>query len=156
MRNTMMIVATLCGFAAAFSPRPALAIPTDAGASATVASPDHTNWICGVVDGLGRVHIQVAEEEKSETARQFLITGEMKERADITGDDLISIDDLVMLLAAWGNCPVWSELTCQGDLNGDNVVDFNDLSIMLTLLDMAIIPVIELPVENVKIVIQAG
>jgi len=52
---------------------------------------------------------------------------DLRAAADLTADGAIGMDDMLMLLSHWGNCPVWSELTCEGDLNGDNVVDIQDL-----------------------------
>ena len=45
---------------------------------------------------------------------------------DINADGLVDIDDLLLLLGAWGPC-----LGCPEDVNGDDVVDVNDLLIVL-------------------------
>jgi hypothetical protein len=42
--------------------------------------------------------------------------------ADLTGDDVVNVFDLLDLLAAWGPCP-----GCPADLNGDDVVNVFDL-----------------------------
>lgn len=49
---------------------------------------------------------------------------------DLTGDGLVGIDDLWMLLDAWGPCPPkipGDFCPCPGDLNGDGVIDVKDL-----------------------------
>lgn len=43
--------------------------------------------------------------------------------ADTNGDELVDINDLLDVLAAWGPCPA----PCPTDTNGDDVVDINDL-----------------------------
>jgi hypothetical protein len=42
--------------------------------------------------------------------------------ADLTGDDVVNVFDLLELLEAWGPCP-----GCDADLNGDDVVNVFDL-----------------------------
>ena len=150
MRHSKMIVAAMCSVAALTSASQTLA--NDAGSIYTSESPD----VVGTCETGDQAQIRVPEGEKTNVAREFQVTDEMKLRADIDGDGEITLDDLVLLLGFWGNCPVWSELSCQGDLNSDNVIDFNDLSIMLTLLDMPIIPVIEAQVKAPEIVIVVG
>lgn len=46
---------------------------------------------------------------------------------DVDGDGLVGFNDLVLLLAAWGECT-----GCAEDINGDGSVDFNDLVEMLS------------------------
>ena len=43
-------------------------------------------------------------------------------RADIDGDCDVDVDDLLLLLAAWGPCA-----GCPADLDGDGVVSVTDL-----------------------------
>lgn len=45
---------------------------------------------------------------------------------DLNGDGTIGVDDLLLLLAAWGSCD-----GCEEDLTNDGVVDVNDLLAML-------------------------
>ncbi len=47
--------------------------------------------------------------------------------ADINGDGVVDVLDLLQLLSAWGPCP-----DCPEDLNGDGVVDVLDLLILLS------------------------
>jgi hypothetical protein len=53
---------------------------------------------------------------------------------DVNQDGGLDFDDLIMLLSHWGNCPVWSELTCEGDLNQDYVVNEGDLLLLMRLM----------------------
>jgi hypothetical protein len=46
--------------------------------------------------------------------------------ADLTGDDLVGVDDLLAIIATWGPC-----LACPEDLDGDSQVGVNDLLIVL-------------------------
>jgi acetyl esterase/lipase len=48
---------------------------------------------------------------------------------DITGDGVVDVNDLLALLAAWGDCPGGSD--CPADLNGDGVVNTSDLLALL-------------------------
>ena len=45
---------------------------------------------------------------------------------DINGDGVVNTEDLLLLLAAWGDCP-----GCPEDLNGDGVVNTTDLLMLL-------------------------
>ncbi len=49
--------------------------------------------------------------------------------ADLTGDGVVDVSDLLMLLSAWGVCPDGS--SCNADLNGDGFVDVSDLLMLL-------------------------
>lgn len=51
---------------------------------------------------------------------------------DVTGDGIVNVQDLLILLGQWGSCPAPCPPSCQGDLNGDCQVDVNDLLIMLS------------------------
>lgn len=52
--------------------------------------------------------------------------------ADLNCDGLVNVQDLLLLLADWGDCPKGKGLgTCLGDIDGDGVVGFSDLSILL-------------------------
>jgi hypothetical protein len=45
---------------------------------------------------------------------------------DLNGDGVVDVDDLLIVLSAWGPCPDPPD-PCLGDLTGDGVVDVNDL-----------------------------
>ena len=45
---------------------------------------------------------------------------------DMNGDGLVNIDDILLILAAWGPCD-----GCPEDVDGNNVVDFSDLLVVL-------------------------
>jgi hypothetical protein len=46
---------------------------------------------------------------------------------DVNGDDVVDVQDLIAVIAAWGPCGE----ECPADLNGDGVVDVLDLLIVL-------------------------
>ncbi len=48
--------------------------------------------------------------------------------ADLNGDGVVDVSDLLMLLSDWGSCPG----DCPADLNGDGVVDVSDLLMLLS------------------------
>lgn len=50
--------------------------------------------------------------------------------ADLDGDGSVGVADLLMLLAAWGECAPKGD--CVADLNGDNTVGVSDLLILLS------------------------
>jgi hypothetical protein len=45
---------------------------------------------------------------------------------DIDGDGVVDVEDLLLLLGDWGDCP-----GCLADLDGNGVVDVSDLLILL-------------------------
>jgi len=47
--------------------------------------------------------------------------------ADLNGDGVVDVQDLITILGDWGECP-----ECPGDLNGDGVVDIEDLLILIS------------------------
>ena len=46
--------------------------------------------------------------------------------ADLNGDGKVNIDDLFIILGAWGTCN-----NCPEDLNGDGKVNIDDLFVIL-------------------------
>jgi len=68
-----------------------------------------------VIDSLGR----------SDEADLTLTIAESNP-GDINGDGVVNTEDLLLLLAAWGDCP-----GCPEDINGDGVVNTTDLLILL-------------------------
>ena len=46
---------------------------------------------------------------------------------DVTGDGVVNLDDVLLVLAQWGSC----EAPCQGDVNGDSMIDINDILAVL-------------------------
>lgn len=54
---------------------------------------------------------------------------------DLTGNQIVGVEDLMLLLGAWGACddPVVTDVneSCVGDINNDGVVDLSDLFILL-------------------------
>lgn len=61
----------------------------------------------------------------------FLVTPidcEVSCPADLTGDDIVDVSDLLVLLGAWGSCSG----NCPADLNGDGEVGVSDLLMLLS------------------------
>ena len=54
---------------------------------------------------------------------------ELREAADLDGDGVVNVDDLVALLAGWGPCP--DPPTLCADVTGDGEVDVDDLLSLL-------------------------
>ncbi len=50
---------------------------------------------------------------------------------DINGDGVVGINDLLILLAAWGPCPAPCLPSCAADLDLDGTVGTSDLLILL-------------------------
>lgn len=50
--------------------------------------------------------------------------------ADLNGDGVVNVSDLLILFRAWGECPVVGD--CPADLNGDGEVNASDLMILLS------------------------
>ena len=51
--------------------------------------------------------------------------------ADLNLSGEVNVDDLLVVLAQWGRCPVNCAQPCGGDLDNNMVVDVNDLLILL-------------------------
>ncbi len=60
--------------------------------------------------------------------RIHLFHGVQSVFADVTGDGIIDVMDLIAVLAAWGECPG----VCPEDINGDGFVDIADLLLLLS------------------------
>jgi hypothetical protein len=50
---------------------------------------------------------------------------------DIDGDGLVNVNDFLLMLAAWGDCPDPCPPSCPADLDGNCSVDVNDFLILL-------------------------
>lgn len=50
--------------------------------------------------------------------------------ADLTGDGVVDVSDLLQLLSAWGLCTRGGE--CPADISGDDVVDVSDLLVLIS------------------------
>lgn len=48
---------------------------------------------------------------------------------DVNNDGVVDISDMLLVMAAWGNCPAAD--ACPADLNGDGVIDISDLMLVL-------------------------
>lgn len=49
-------------------------------------------------------------------------------RGDLDGDGIVGLEDMLIVIAAFGHCPV--DETCPADLNVDGVVDLQDLFVL--------------------------
>ena len=49
---------------------------------------------------------------------------------DATRDDMVNFDDVLAVLAAWGDCPE-PPAPCPEDLDGNGTIDFEDLLLVL-------------------------
>jgi hypothetical protein len=58
------------------------------------------------------------------------VAGVVNIPGDVNGDGVVNTEDLLALLAAWGNCPDPPE-DCPADFNGDGVVNTEDLLTLL-------------------------
>lgn len=78
----------------------------------------------GTTAGRDRIAVRVADA----TGARFLIpSGVLKiqdQRADLNGDGVVDLEDLVILLAAYGTTPT-------GDIDGDGDTDLSDLAALL-------------------------
>lgn len=61
-----------------------------------------------------------------ESSWSDLLSVEVRKPGDASGDDIVNVDDLLILLSAWGPNPGHP-----ADFNGDDMVDVNDLLILL-------------------------
>ena len=52
--------------------------------------------------------------------------------ADITGDNVVNVQDLLAVINAWGACPQPCTPACAGDTNGDCAVNVQDLLAVIT------------------------
>ena len=49
--------------------------------------------------------------------------------ADVNGDGLVDVDDLLLVISAWGVCP--DDAPCPADLDGDEIVGIDDLLLVI-------------------------
>ncbi len=78
-----------------------------------------------------RVRVVVRDADgntgSDESDSNFSIDGTQPSNpADLNGDGVVDVSDLLILLGSWGACP-----GCDADLNSDGVVDVSDLLILL-------------------------
>jgi len=59
------------------------------------------------------------------------ITKQLHRPADLDKDGVVDFNDLLILLSAWGPCPIAPPL-CVYDLDGDGLIGFSDLLILLS------------------------
>jgi len=53
--------------------------------------------------------------------------------ADLTGDNMVNIDDIFAILGLWGDCPDPCPPSCDADLTGDCTVNIDDIFAILGL-----------------------
>lgn len=56
---------------------------------------------------------------------------DLRERSDVNLDGIVDVGDLLEVIAHWGQCPAWSELSCIGDVDASFYVDAADLTTIL-------------------------
>jgi len=83
----------------------------------------------GDLDGDGRADIVTADMGIGGVATVSVVINGMSS-ADVNGDGVVGITDLLLLLASWGACPA-APTHCPGDVNGDGRVDIVDLLAVL-------------------------
>ncbi len=81
----------------------------------TATAVNENGWIVGYGYGGGGMY-------KSFVLRPFV-------QGDLTGDGVVGVADLLVLLAAWGDCADCA--ACPADLDGDCAVGINDLLVLL-------------------------
>ena len=81
---------------------------------------------------IGQYILEVARSNSSGSSKVFSVGWLLPESdavpGDVNGDGLINVEDLLMMLAAWGPCSGG----CPEDINGDGVVDVSDLLQLLS------------------------
>jgi hypothetical protein len=79
-----------------------------------------------MLDGNTYINVHTSNFPGGEIRGQIVSAPAPKCPADLNGDNVVDVFDLLGLLAAWGPCP-----GCDADLNGDDVVDVFDLLALL-------------------------
>ena len=93
---------------------------TGAGASATIGYQD---------GGAGFGDLQFSFNTPDAVTNGTVLSLAIPEPGDLDANDRIDVNDLLLLLAAWGRCADCA--TCPADLDGDCRVDVDDLLILL-------------------------
>lgn len=90
--------------------------------------PDGWNLVEALAnDKQGRI---VGRGHRNGQPAAFLLTPEVF--GDLSGNGHVDVTDLLILLAAWGSCPIGDAAPpCPADLNDDGIVDVSDLLILL-------------------------
>ena len=55
----------------------------------------------------------------------------LRQESDLDHDGTVGTGDLLMVIAHWGGCPAWSELSCEGDIDSSFAVDTFDLTVVI-------------------------
>ena len=74
-------------------------------------------YVTNVFSNLPRAGLSIVETEEANTA-------------DLDGDGVVGISDLLILFANWGPCPPPERGNCPADLDGDSTVNTADLLIL--------------------------
>jgi probable HAF family extracellular repeat protein len=77
-------------------------------------------------DGRTIVGVGINPQQKTE-AWAALLPDEPESAYDCTGDGLVNIDDLLMVISAWGPCAS----RCSADFDDDGAVDIDDLLLVI-------------------------
>ena len=101
-------------------------LPPGSGANGSVHTYDWT--IPDAVTNQGRVRVRMDNagvDYLDISNADFSIV----EPADVNGDGVVDVNDLVLLFVNWGPCPD-PPAPCPGDTNDDGAVDVNDLVVV--------------------------
>ena len=55
----------------------------------------------------------------------------LRQESDLNHDGIVGTEDLLTVIAHWGGCPAWSELSCEGDVDSSYAVDTMDLTAVI-------------------------
>ncbi len=83
----------------------------------------------GDLDGDGDADLAVANLNSDNVSVLLNLGGGVSPPGDLTGDGLVGLGDLLVLLGFWGGCSECN--ACPPDFNGDCTVDFGDLLVLL-------------------------
>ncbi len=105
-----------------------------AGVAAATMVTDETigTWVDQSVDGLRNDGAHLSHRGNTRLAEGWLPKLGLATQipADLDGDGLVGILDFLLLLAAWGPCPVPPD-PCPADIDGDGVVGIADFLYLL-------------------------
>ncbi len=99
-----------------------------AGTIRSVASGDNVEhlYVQGIAPGRYLIHVNRTDDDGGAEAAVAWHMTDPVVQSDLTGDGLVGVIDLLVLLQHWGLCD-----RCYADLEGSGYVDLTDLSLLL-------------------------